>query len=156
MIFEQVGVLFEKLKAWLMYLLGWDDIKHTVDAFKGLFTKVVANGKGSSLPASLDEFRLTCWLDCFDVKIPSKIDPFFNGAKAWFDTNYDKASSGMKDKEVRTYDSDNLSATPGLVEESPISKFFDDLPSTATWLLQKVVCSQTPRKQCLSNAIFRC
>lgn len=94
-------------------------------------------------------------LDCFDVKIPPEVDPFFNGSRAWFDTNYNKASSGMKDKEVEIYDSDYFSATPRLLEEYPVSKFLD-LPSIHTWLLQKVARHHIFPLHMANVALIRC
>ncbi|GBE85635.1 predicted protein [Sparassis crispa] len=115
--FDLVSALFGKFKCgfnkllnWLGYIFNWDDIKQTAAAFRQKFVALIENGK-----------------DCVNNQLPSLIDPFFLKAKAYLQDNYD---SVVTETSTTTLDPKASGTSTDAI---------DDLPSSATWLFNKVI-----------------
>jgi hypothetical protein len=67
----------------------------------------------------------------------------FAQLKAWITANFDAVKQAMGSQGPGTYDKDSPpSTTPGALTASD-GGLLDDLPSTATWLMNKVIGAYT-------------
>ncbi|TDL16732.1 hypothetical protein BD410DRAFT_844156 [Rickenella mellea] len=120
-IFEQVKVFFQDLFAWLAFLLDWDDIAHSAETFKTLLTGFQQEG-----------------LDWVSNTLPLATDSFFKNCKSGLTAQFDTAKSYMNGVTLGSYDSSAKSAN-ALGDTVLGGPQLDDLPSTAMWLLNKIL-----------------
>ncbi|TDL16742.1 hypothetical protein BD410DRAFT_613185 [Rickenella mellea] len=124
-IFEKVKVFFQDLFAWLAFLLDWDDIKHSAETFKSLLTGFQQEG--------------STWVS---TTLPQATDSFFQSCKSGLTAQFDTAKAYMNGVSLNSYDSsakppgNALAATGASGSDQPQ---LDDLPSTAMWLLNKIL-----------------
>ncbi|EED78240.1 predicted protein [Postia placenta Mad-698-R] len=116
-VFDAVKCTFQKLFNWLAFLLNWDDIKNTAAGFRQKMLTFVENAK-----------------DCFRNRIPPLVDVFFAHVKDWLSAHFDSVIEQMNGVAIGTYDNDNDITETGY----SVSSFIENLPSTATWLLNKI------------------
>ena len=64
----------------------------------------------------------------------------FTQLKAWITANFDAAKQAMGTDVLGTYDKDSPPSTLGALTDAN-GGLLDDLPSTATWLMNKVIRS---------------
>ncbi|TDL13694.1 hypothetical protein BD410DRAFT_797551 [Rickenella mellea] len=124
-IFEMVKVFFEDLFAWLAFLLDWADIKNSAETFKTLLTGFQQEG-----------------LDWVTNTLPLATDSFFQSCKSGLTEQFDVAKAYMNGISLSSYDSSttppgNTLVATGLSSSDQLQ--LDDLPSTAMWLLNKIL-----------------
>jgi hypothetical protein len=119
-------------------LLDWTSIKRTAQHFQDTITGFHDwNQVRSSGPLHL--YRL---LTSFDQQLFNQLPGITKGGfaqlKTWLSANIDAASTAMGAGVVKTYDQDSVPPTSAAGLEDSGSNLLADLPSTATWLLNKV------------------
>ncbi|KAF8798433.1 hypothetical protein BYT27DRAFT_7123094 [Phlegmacium glaucopus] len=107
-LFKSVDVASEKTFNWLAYIFAWDDIKATAVAFCNTFQEQIGKAQ-----------------DYFDNTARDQLENFFTGAKDWINDNMDTVADNADDLQVGQYD-------------QPQSDPSDGLPSSASWLSNKV------------------
>ncbi|KAH7106508.1 hypothetical protein BKA62DRAFT_687338 [Auriculariales sp. MPI-PUGE-AT-0066] len=121
-IFEKIKVFFQDLFDWLAFLLDWGAMKNTAETFKTYITGFQQEG--------------TDWLTNV---VPQATDTFFKSLKSGLGAAIDAAKVNMGTTTLAAYDSTSPNAN--LLGDGGGSKqsLLDDLPSTAMWLLNKIL-----------------
>lgn len=68
----------------------------------------------------------------------------FNQLKTWISSNFDAAKTALGGQVVGTFDKDSAPTSNTLLADDD-GGYLDDLPSTATWLLNKVDIASSSR-----------
>ncbi|KDQ65006.1 hypothetical protein JAAARDRAFT_245756 [Jaapia argillacea MUCL 33604] len=119
-IFEAIGTAFKTIFGWLMYYLDFDDIKKTAASFQKTITDFQDFGQ-----------------KLFGEALPTITKGGFAKAKTWLQANITAAENALQGQTVKTYDHD-LVPGQGLEAFGDGQGVLDDLPSSATWLMNKI------------------